>query len=90
MGLDFYYYTELILPCLCVAPSGPSDRRSKYVQRHPEKLGCLQTARGPGLSAAPAALAVVLQPAGALLAGRLVASLLHSSKLQWTDKHTFV
>lgn len=60
--------------------SGPSDRRSEHIQRHPEKLSWLQTSRGPGLSAAPAALAVVLQPAGALLAGRLVASLLHSNK----------
>lgn len=42
--------------------SGPSDWQSKHVQRHPEKLSCLQMACKPNLSAAPAAVAVVLQP----------------------------
>lgn len=51
-----------------VSPPGPSDRRPRHVQRHRQQLGRLQAARGPRLSAAaPAALAVVLQPAGALL-----------------------
>lgn len=63
-----------ITPCLsCVsAPLGPPDRRPRDVQRHPEGLGRLPAAGGPGLTAAPAALAVVLQPL--LLTGRLVAS----------------
>lgn len=88
LGGAVFCSTKLLLSSPSLSPSGPSDRRSQYVQRHPEKLGCLQTARGgPGLSAAPAALAVVLRPAAALLAGRLVASPLNSKR---TDKHTFV
>lgn len=53
-------------------PLGPPDRRPRDVQRHPEGLGRLPATGGPGLTAAPAALAVVLQPL--LLTGRLVAS----------------
>lgn len=75
---------------LPVCLSGPPDRRSEYIQRHPEELGCVQAARGPGLSAAPVAVAVVLRPARPLLGERLVASPLHSNKPQRTDKHTFV
>lgn len=60
-------------PPSCVSASpGPSDRRPRDVQRHPEGLGCLPAASGSGLAAAPTAVAVVLQPR--LLAGRLVAS----------------
>lgn len=53
-------------------PPGPSDRRPRDVQRHPEGLGRVLAAGWPGLTAAPTAVAVVLQPL--LLAGRLVAS----------------
>lgn len=86
--MDCVFLTSL----MSLSLSGPSDRRSQHVQRHPEELGGLQTARRPGLSAAPTAGAVVLQPASCSLhAGRLVASLLlHSKWLRWTDKHTFV
>ena len=48
-------------------------------------MGC-----GPDPSAAPAVLAVVLQPDLALLPRLLVALLLQSNKLLWTVKHTFV
>lgn len=58
---------------------GPSDRQSKLVQRYSEKLGCLQMVHGPDLSAAPAAMVLVLQHTR-----RLVASLLHSIKREWT------
>lgn len=64
--------TKLNPPVCPVRPSGPSDRCSRNIQRHPERLSRLQAARGPGLAAAPAAVAVVLRPL--LLAGRLVAS----------------
>lgn len=77
--------------------SGSSDRRSKHVQRHPEEPGRVQTARRSAAgSAAPAAGAVVLQPApcGRLSAGagRLVASQPASqpAAAPRTDKHTFV
>lgn len=87
---DCFFFLLNSLLCLSVSLSGPSASRPKYVQRHPEELGCLQTAIRPCLSAASTVLAVVLQPAGALHARRLVASSLRSNKLQRTDKHTFV
>lgn len=65
--------------CISLCPPGPSDRQSKLVQYHSEKLGCLQMVHSPDPSAAPAAM--VLQPAR-----RVVASLLYNTKLQWTGQ----
>lgn len=52
---------------------GSTDRRPELNQHQPEELSGVQTARWPGLPAtAPAALAVLLQTAGPVLARRLV------------------
>lgn len=81
--------SSVILNQPSVSSTGPSDRQPEHVRR--QELGHrLQAARRPDLPAAPAALAVVLRPAGALLARLLVASRPHGRKLPRTDERTFV
>lgn len=90
MSLNQSVQQSVFKLCESLSLSGPADRRAQYVQCY-EELCCLQTACRPGLpAAAAAAVAVVQQLADSLFAGRFVASLLHSNKLQRTDKHTFV